>query len=164
MYLVWVCFTSVKMPLPALIKTLSCVHFGGRTGFIFFFFSGWRMCIRQKSRGMFLARGKCQPGQCMQLSFFRRSKLLLLLYPFEGKSFNWWIEMGFAGQKWALTVTPKPIATNEVFLIPSGWVQLEPNAGLGLLVFNGAPDRCSSLFLLSPVPHEVWISAFVLVI
>lgn len=33
--------------------------------------------------------------------------------------------MGFAGQKWALTVSPKPIDVNKVFLIPSEWVQLE---------------------------------------
>lgn len=109
-----------------------------------FFFSGWRTHTRQKSRGMFLARGKCQQQQCMQLLFFRRSKLLLLLYLFEGKSYNWWIEMGFAGEKWALTVTPEPVGLNKVFLIPSGWVQLEPNPRLGLFIFDWAPDRCSA--------------------
>lgn len=65
--------------------------------------------------------------------------------------------MGFAGQKWALPAPPKTITINKVFLMPSGWVQLELNASLGLLIFIWAPDRNSAadMCLLSPVPHEV---------
>lgn len=43
--------------------------------------------------------------------------------------------MGCAGQKWALTVTPKPITINKGFLVLLGWVRLEPNADLGLCIF-----------------------------
>lgn len=68
--------------------------------------------------------------------------------------------MGFAGQKWALTVSPKPIGVNKVFLIPSEWVQLEWSMQVWgfLCLFELLTDvlqQTHAPCLLSPVPHEV---------
>lgn len=127
MYLIWGRFSNVEMFLAPLLKMCiwgKSVIFGG----VFFFF--WVASISSGS--------VCNCCSLGHQSFF------LFLYPSEGRSCNWWVEVGFAGQKWVLTVTPKPTGINKAFS-DTIWVgAFRTQRRSRAPYFIWALDRCSA--------------------
>lgn len=79
---------------------------------ILYFFVNEENVQGKRTRGMCLARGLYQQCQCIRGWFFRNEdQNLYYCISLKGKV-NWLIEMGFTGQKWAATVTPKPVTIN----------------------------------------------------